>query len=151
MEKFHKYCLSVLLVIVCGNISGQITGESSKNGKCGALNEFYSHFLNDGFETSSEFCLKNRLPRNTAIRYKRNAIDLIGKFFPANQQISSDQKKSASNFAQRDRYHQLLKVFERQNKVNDFAENIYFKSEAAKIRNKDYLDLKESFETEKNV
>lgn len=40
------------------------------------------------------------------------------------------------------RYDKALENFEKQSKQNDFAENIYFKSKVAKIRNKDYLDLK---------
>ena len=40
------------------------------------------------------------------------------------------------------KYDKALINFEKQSKQNDFAENIYFKSKVAKIRNKDYLDLK---------
>lgn len=40
------------------------------------------------------------------------------------------------------KYDKALENFEKQSKQNDFAENIYFKSKVAKIRNKDYLDLK---------
>ncbi|MCJ8155210.1 tetratricopeptide repeat protein [Chryseobacterium sp. SSA4.19] len=40
------------------------------------------------------------------------------------------------------KYDKALENFEKQSKQDDFAENIYFKSKVAKIRNKDYLDLK---------
>ncbi|WP_262149963.1 tetratricopeptide repeat protein [Chryseobacterium foetidum] len=40
------------------------------------------------------------------------------------------------------KYDKALENFEKQSKHNNFAENIYFKSKVAKIRNKDYLDLK---------
>ncbi|MNK18175.1 Tetratricopeptide repeat protein [compost metagenome] len=40
------------------------------------------------------------------------------------------------------KYDKALENFEKQSKVYDFAENIYFKSKVSKIRNKDYLDLK---------
>lgn len=40
------------------------------------------------------------------------------------------------------KYDQALENFEKQSRYNDFAENIYYKSKVAKIRNKDYLDLK---------
>lgn len=40
------------------------------------------------------------------------------------------------------KYDKALENFEKQSKQYDFAENIYFKSKVAKIRNKDYLDLK---------
>jgi tetratricopeptide (TPR) repeat protein len=40
------------------------------------------------------------------------------------------------------KYDKALENFERQSKVYDFAENIYFRGKVSKIRNKDYLDLK---------
>jgi len=40
------------------------------------------------------------------------------------------------------KYDKALENFEKQSKIYDFAENIYFKSKVSKIRNKDYLDLK---------
>ncbi len=40
------------------------------------------------------------------------------------------------------KYDKALENFEKQSKYSDFAENIYYKSKVAKIRNKDYLDLK---------
>ncbi len=39
-------------------------------------------------------------------------------------------------------YDKALENFEKQSKVVDYAENIYFKAKVSKIRNKDYLDLK---------
>jgi len=39
-------------------------------------------------------------------------------------------------------YDKALENFEKQSKYNDFSENIYYKGKIAKIRNKDYLDLK---------
>ena len=35
-----------------------------------------------------------------------------------------------------------LENFEKQSKIYDFAENIFYKAKVSKIRNKDYLDLK---------
>ena len=40
------------------------------------------------------------------------------------------------------KYDKALENFDKQSKYSDFAENIYYKSKVAKIRNKDYLDLK---------
>ncbi|RZJ38722.1 MAG: tetratricopeptide repeat protein, partial [Chryseobacterium sp.] len=40
------------------------------------------------------------------------------------------------------KYDKALENFEKQSKVDDFAENIYFRSKVSKVRNKDYLDLK---------
>ena|SRR6218665_2430289 len=39
-------------------------------------------------------------------------------------------------------HNKALENFEKQSKVYDFAENIFFKNKVSKIRNKDYLDLK---------
>ncbi|MPS74351.1 MAG: hypothetical protein E2590_14545 [Chryseobacterium sp.] len=39
-------------------------------------------------------------------------------------------------------YYHSLENFEKQSKVYDLAENIYFRGKVSKIRNKDYLDLK---------
>ena len=52
-------------------------------------------------------------------------------------------KNSAQFICNESRAHnKALENFEKQSKVYDFAENIYFKSKISKIRNKDYLDLK---------
>lgn len=40
------------------------------------------------------------------------------------------------------KYDKALENFEKQSKLNDFAENIYYRSKVSKVRNKDYLDLK---------
>lgn len=40
------------------------------------------------------------------------------------------------------KYDKALENFEKQSKVYDFAENIFYKAKVSKIRNKDYLDLK---------
>ncbi|MEG1667670.1 tetratricopeptide repeat protein [Chryseobacterium sp.] len=40
------------------------------------------------------------------------------------------------------RYDKALENFEKQAKHNNFAENIFYKAKVSKIRNKDYLDLK---------
>jgi tetratricopeptide (TPR) repeat protein len=39
-------------------------------------------------------------------------------------------------------YDKALENFEKQSKIYDFAENIFYKAKVSKIRNKDYLDLK---------
>ena len=53
------------------------------------------------------------------------------------------------------KYDKALENFEKQSKYSDFAENIYFKSKVAKIRNKDYLNLKmlalKSYDEGKNM
>ena len=54
------------------------------------------------------------------------------------------QGKSSAQFIyfELKNHDKALENFEKQSKVYDFAENIYFKSKISKIRNKDYLDLK---------
>ncbi|MDF2551572.1 MAG: hypothetical protein K0R77_847 [Chryseobacterium sp.] len=141
MEKLHKYCLSVLLVIVCSNISAHSNNESIKNVDCKQFYEIYSQFLNYECETSQEFCLKEKSTRNFAINHKRNTVDLIVDSI-LEKQNNSYHKKSGADFSAKEKHHKILKNFEKQSKQNDFAENIYFKSKVAKIRNKDYLDLK---------
>ncbi|AYN00971.1 hypothetical protein [Chryseobacterium sp. 3008163] len=142
MEKLHKYCLSVLLVIVCSNISAHTNNGSIKNIDCKQFYEIYSQFLNCGFETSKEFCLKEKSTRNFTINHKRNAVDLFGNYILEKQQNNSYHKKSGADFSVKEKHYKILKNFEKQSKQNDFAENIYFKSKVAKIRNKDDLDLK---------
>jgi hypothetical protein len=142
MEKLHKYCLSVLLVIVCSNISAHTNSEPIKNIDCKQFYEIYSQFLNYEFEDSKEFCLKEKSTHNFTINHKRNAVDLFGDYILEKQQNNSYHKKSGSDFSVKEKHHKILKNFENQSKQNDFAENIYFKSKVAKIRNKDDLDLK---------
>ena len=57
---------------------------------------------------------------------------------------TSFQYKSSAQFIyfELKNHDKALENFEKQSKVYDFAENIYFKSKVSKIRNKDYLDLK---------
>ena len=54
------------------------------------------------------------------------------------------QSKNSAKFICKESkaHNKALENFEKQSKVYDFAENIYFKSKVSKIRNKDYLDLK---------
>lgn len=142
MEKLHKYCLSVLLVIVCSNISAHPNNESIRNLDCKQFQEIYSQFLNYEFEVSQELCLNEKSTRNFAISNKQNAVDLIGNSILEKQLSNSYNKKSESDFSSKERHLNILINFEKQNKQNDFAENIQFKSKVAKIRNKDDLDLK---------
>lgn len=141
MEKFHKYCLSVLLVIVCSNISAHPNNESTKKIDCKQFYEIYSQFLKYESEASKEFCLKEKSTRSFAINHKQKAVDIIGNFILGKQQ-NSFYNKQLANFFEEDRYYKILKNFEKQSQEKDFAENIYFKSKVAKIRNKDDLDLK---------
>jgi len=142
MEKLHKYCLSVLLVIVCSNISAHNNNESIKNIDCKQFYKIYSQFLNNESEASKEFCLKEKSTRDFTINHKQSAVDLFGNSISQKQQQNSHHNNSGDDFSVKEKHYKILKNFEKQSKQNDFAENIYFKSKVAKIRNKDYLDLK---------
>lgn len=142
MEKLHKYCLSVLLVIVCSNISAHTSNESVRNIDCKRFQEIYSQFLNCEFKVLQKLCLNKKSTRNFAINNKQNAVDLIGNSILEKQQNNSYYKKSGGDFSSKEKHHKILTNFEKQNKQNDFAEDIHIKSKVAKIRNKDDLDLK---------
>lgn len=142
MEKFHKYCLSIFLVIACSNISAHSNSESIKNVDFKQFCEIYNQFLNLERATSQEFFLKEKSIQKFVFNYKRNAIDVLGNFTLGNKRDCSYHKKLLVVISQQDKHDRILENFEKQSKQNDFAENIYFKSKVAKIRNKDYLDLK---------
>ena len=81
---------------------------------------------------------------NSAIGQKEKAISLI-----ENQLSKKDHNVGLYDYYQLgvtyfelNQYDKALENFEKQRKIYDFAENIYFKSKVSKIRNKDYLDLK---------
>lgn len=141
MEKFQKYCLSVLLVMICSNISAQVSNGSVKSEDCKQLFEIYNRILGNECEISQEYCLKNEAIRNFAIGHKQNAIDLIEKFFSGKQKDSSYKNKSEADFSEKEKHNQLLKSFEKNSKENLFADILYFKTKVSKIRNKDYLNI----------
>ncbi|GAA5092466.1 hypothetical protein GCM10023210_21410 [Chryseobacterium ginsengisoli] len=141
MEKFHKYCLSVLLVIICSNISAQINNGNIESEDCKQLYELYNQILNHGYDASQEICLKESARHNFAINQKQNAIDLIGKIFSVKQQNNFYHNKAGTDFSEKEKHDQLLKNFEKISKENLFAEILYFKTKVSKVRNKDYLNV----------
>ncbi|MDQ0592070.1 hypothetical protein QFZ37_000439 [Chryseobacterium ginsenosidimutans] len=141
MEKFHKYCLSVLLVIICSNISAQTENGSIKSEDCKKLYEIYNRILGHECEVSQEFCLKEDSIRNFAINHRQNAIDLIEKFFSGKQQDNCYKNTSGVDFSEKEKHIQLLKNFEKSSRDNLFAATLYFKTKVSKIRNKDYLNV----------
>ncbi|MBW7675178.1 hypothetical protein [Chryseobacterium chendengshani] len=142
MEKFHKYCLSVLLVIVYSNISAHTNNESIKNIDFKQFQEIYSQFLNYEFDDSQEFCLNEESACSFAIHNKQNAADLIGNSILEKQQNNPYYKKWRGDFSSKEKHQNILINFEKQNKRNDFADHIDLKSKVAKIRNKDDLNIK---------
>ncbi|WBV59153.1 hypothetical protein PFY12_08750 [Chryseobacterium camelliae] len=140
MEKFQKYCLSVLLVIICSNISAQTGNGSLENDDC-RLYEIYNQFLNHECEASEKLCVKEKPGSNFAIHQKQNAIDSIGKIFPEKGQHYSYKNKTGAGFSEKEKHNLLLKNFEKSRKENLLADISYFKTKVTKVRNKDYLNL----------
>lgn len=141
MEKLHKYCLSVLLVIICSNISAQITNGTVESEDCKQLYELYNQILNHDGEASQEFCAREKPIHQVAIHHKENAIDLIGKIFSAKERDNSYKNKPGTGFSHKERHDQLLKNFEKDSKDHLFAIILYFKTKVSKVRNKDYLSV----------
>jgi hypothetical protein len=139
MEKFQKYCLSVLLVIICSNISAQTSNGSIENDDC-RFYEIYNQFLNHECEASQEFCVKEKPRHSFAIHHKQNVIDIVGKFL-FEKHYQSSKNKEEVNFSEKEKHDQLLKNFEKNGKKSLFAEVLYFKAKVTKVRNKDYLNL----------
>lgn len=142
MEKFQKYCLSVLLVIICGNISAQISNDSVENIDCKKLHEIYNRLLNfQECDASLEFITKEKKVHYHAIHHKQNAGDTIERAFSGKKHINFYSGKSGIIHSENSRHSKTLENFERNSKGNNFTEKGYFKSKVSKIRNKDYLDL----------
>lgn len=140
MEKFQKYCLSVLLVIICSNISAQTGNGSVESDDC-RLYEIYNQFLNHECEASQKSCIKEKTGHNFAIHQKQNAIDSIGRIFPEKGKHYSYKNKTEGVFSEKEKHNLLLKNFENSRKENLLADISYFKTKVTKVRNKDYLNL----------
>lgn len=142
MEKLHKYCLSVLLVIICSNISAQIGNGSLENDDCKQLYRLYHQILSQEHEFFGELCISKRSVRNFAIGHKENAIDLIGRGFSEHNQNICFKSKFGGYFVNdHEKHFLLLYYYEKSSKDNLFAGILYLKAKVSKIRNKDYLHL----------
>jgi hypothetical protein len=140
MEKFHKYCLSVLLVIICSNISAQISNGNLRSEDCKQLYEIYNQFLNSkGSHTLEEIFLNENSKRKFAVSDRQNAADLLGNIF-SKKILNHSYHKTDIAFSEKDKHDQILINFFKNKKANLFAEILYFKTKVSKIRNKDYLD-----------
>ncbi|WP_374460470.1 hypothetical protein [Chryseobacterium taeanense] len=141
MEKLHKYCLSVLLVIICSNISAQVNSGVLENEDYKQLYELYSKILNRDCKASREFCKNESSKHHFAIHDKRNANDIIGKNFPEKQHSRFLNNKKETRFSENEKYCKLLQNFEKNSKENLFTKLLYFKAKVSKVRNKDYLSM----------
>jgi len=139
MEKLHKYCLSVLLVIICTNISAHVSNGCVESTDCQQLYRLYSKILQQDHEASKEFDVHTRSVRNFAISHKENAADLIGRSYPDQDQKFSFKNKYGADIAEKQKHKLLLKNFEKNSKQVFFAKILYFKTKVSKVRNKDYL------------
>lgn len=80
----------------------------------------------------------------SALNQKEKAVEILDNLFKTNDYHYGlyDHYQLGVTYFELNQYDKALENFEKQSKVYDFAENIYFKSKVSKIRNKDYLDLK---------
>lgn len=139
MEKFQKYCLSVLLVIICGNISAQIINGSIEPNEYKKLCEIYTQLLNSQYsEATHEACVTKKTKFYHPIHHKQNVIGVIGKTVSAKEYGKNDN--NAVFCFVRERHTIVLGNFEN-NYQNAATGTLYFKTKVSKIRNKDYLDL----------
>ncbi|AZA52570.1 hypothetical protein [Chryseobacterium sp. G0201] len=141
MEKFQKYCLSVLLVIICNNISAHVRNGTVESDDCKRLWEVYSKFLGtQDCDQSLEFLVKKKRTDYCVLSKKQKAVDAIGEniFQIQHHNFYNDFEL---NYSQKNKHNKNLENFERQIKDYDFVENIYFTTKVSKVRNKDYLDL----------
>ncbi|MBP7173186.1 MAG: tetratricopeptide repeat protein [Cloacibacterium sp.] len=80
----------------------------------------------------------------SAIGQKEKAISIIeNKLSDKNHSVGFyDYYQLGVTYFELNKFEKALENFEKQSKISDFAENIYFRAKVSKIRNKDYLDLK---------
>jgi hypothetical protein len=141
MEKFHKYCLSVLLVIICSNISAQISSGNAESEDCKQLYELYHQILNHHETGLERFCTEGNAGQNLRIGQKQNAVDLLKNISQGKGYRNFNKNKSESGVFQEEKYTLLLKNFEKQDKEIYFSQILYFKTQVSKVRNKDYLSV----------
>ncbi|KPH11961.1 hypothetical protein [Chryseobacterium sp. ERMR1:04] len=142
MEKFQKYCLSVLLVIICNNISAHVHNGTIESDDCKRLREVYSKFLGtQDYDQVFEFLAKKKTSEYCTLNQKQKVFDAIGETIVPNHHHNFYNDYLGLNYSQRNKHNKNLENFERQNKEYNFVENIYFTSKVSKVRNKDYLDL----------
>ncbi|UZT96196.1 hypothetical protein ODZ84_13270 [Chryseobacterium fluminis] len=139
MEKFQKYCLSVLLVIICSNVSAQIGHGSADHEDYKKLYEFYTKLLISQDCQKAQQLSAQKKVGHFAIHQKQNAADLIENIFPNRQNNHSFYKLWLIDLEE-ERDCRILYNFEKLGKQHGFAEIISFKSKVSKVRNKDYLE-----------
>lgn len=140
MEKFHKYCLSVLLVIICSNISAQANNGSTGVDHYTAFCEVYAKLFNShDCQDSQNFSLKKKIIHFNAIHQKQKAVDLIEITHAKQKDFGSYYGKPDNGLAI-ERHDKTLENYKKDHEY-DCIEALYLKNKVSKIRNKDYLDL----------
>ncbi|MDV7696506.1 hypothetical protein N6B72_06185 [Chryseobacterium soli] len=145
MEKFQKYCLSVLLVIIYNNISAQVNNGSIEIDDCKKLYEIYHKFLHtQGCDGTMDFAIQKINAEYTSIGQKQNATDAFAGSISEKRQNSGHNFYLETSGLPNGKHDKVLENFKRQSKEYRFAYHIELKSKVSKIRNKDYLDLRYS-------
>jgi len=138
MEKLHKYCLSVLLVIICSNISAQIHSGNVGTEDCKELYKFYNQILDQDCCGSQKYCTKRKLYFGHSVQQKKNALELLGKADFDNKYQYPLAAISYSKYY--NKQNGLLTTFLKAYHGHILTNDLYFKAKVSKIRNKDYLD-----------
>ncbi|WP_267404779.1 MULTISPECIES: hypothetical protein [unclassified Chryseobacterium] len=142
MEKFQKYCLSVLLVIIYNNISAQVTNGVIENEDCRKICEIYSQFFESQHSDSQIYFTKKKTAYQ-ALNQKDKAIEVVGKILPEIQHnLGFNNSDIGLAYSERQKHDLSLLNFEKQSKDYNFTDSTYLKDKVSKIRNKDYLDFK---------
>lgn len=81
----------------------------------------------------------------SALNQKEKGIDVLEHLFRQKDYHFGfyDYYQLGVTYFQIGQYDEALENFEKQSKIYDFAENIFFKAKVSKVRNKDYLELKQ--------
>lgn len=142
MEKFHKYCLSVLLVIICSNIPAQSTTCPTENNDYAQLCDVYKTIL--GIHCG-EIGKEQYGPEKTngfiTIHQREKASESFNRIFSIIRYKAGFQTDYPENILSENEQHDhILRNFENHSKHFGFAGIIYFKTKVSKIRNKDYLE-----------
>jgi hypothetical protein len=173
MEKFQKYCLSFLIVILYTNVAAQVSGSILEGGNCNSTckvskreerqgGDLLQKKLGRAVELSPNLAFANtrsfsglkeisgyltsaiKVSYFPAFAGKSKNFDIVEKASVKLEYYRPFDHYQLGNISFEFRkYDKILENFEKQSRAYAFAENIYFKSKVSKIRNKDYLDLNE--------
>ena len=155
MERFQKYYLSLIFLAVYSQISAQVNCSIYTDENCRKACEISNQAGEaQGFALSQMAFDKNgdynlyvaKAICYSALNKKDKAIQTLENLFKTKDYHFGlyDYYQLGVTYFETAKYDKALENFEKQSKVYDFAENIYFKSKVSKIRNKDYLDFEKS-------